>query len=567
MHELSLTAIVTLFTSGYLHDLVRVKPVSQLGLRLLLISIAVFTSKSYSLQRWPLTFSAEMQSLLAFLGFFCPLLVYANSSLPNIVIIFADDLGYGDLGCYGHPSSLTPNLDQLAAEGLRFTDFYVSTSACSPSRAALLTGRHPIRSGIYPGVFNSGSRGGLPLNETTIAEILKPQGYATAMVGKWHLGYGDSGKYLPIYQGFDNFFGVPYSHDQGPCQNLTCFPPDTKCYGTCDQGGVLLPVFQNKSIFEQPVNFPYLTKEYDEFVREYISYFANKAQPFFLYYASHHTHYPQFARKSYTGKSLRGPFGDALMEFDGSVGNIVQTLRNTGVEKNTFLFFTSDNGPETKRMSRGGNSGLLKCGKATTYEGGMREPAIAYWPGKIPVGVTHELASTLDLLPTIAALTNAKLPAVHLDGYDLTDLLFQGPKGNSKRNTMFYYPISPSKAHGVFAVRHGKYKAHFFTEGAQQSEKTADPACHRNATLTSHDPPLLFDLEADPSENYNLLIDGTKKYISLLQQIKLEKAKFEDGMEFAESEINKGEDPSLQPCYNPQCTPKPSCCHTPDKTM
>ncbi|XP_043944540.1 arylsulfatase A-like [Protopterus annectens] len=509
-----------------------------------------------------------MQPVGAVLWFLFPLVVYASSSLPNIIIIFADDLGYGDLGCYGHPSSLTPNLDQLAAGGLRFTDFYSSTSACSPSRAALLTGRHPIRSGIYPSVFNSGSRGGLPLNETTIAEILKPQGYATAIIGKWHLGYGANGKYLPIYQGFDDFFGVPYSHDQGPCQNLTCFPPDTKCYGTCDQGRVLLPVFQNDKIIKQPVDFPHLVEDYDDFAREFITNYAKKAQPFFLYYASHHTHYPQFAGKLYTGRSLRGPFGDALMEFDGSVGNIVQTLRHSGVENNTFLFFTSDNGPETKRMSRGGNSGLLKCGKATTYEGGMREPAIAYWPGKIPTGVTHELASTLDLLPTIAALTKAKLPTVHLDGYDLTDLLFQGPKGKSKRNTMFYYPITPSKILGMFAVRYGMYKAHFFTEGAQQSEKTADPDCHSTATLTAHYPPLLYDLEADPSENYNLLASGeAEKYTSLLQQIELEKAKFEAGMEFAESELNKGEDLNLQPCYNPQCTPKPSCCHTPDITL
>lgn len=499
--------------------------------------------------------------LWAFLFFVAPQAFSANSSLPNIVIIFSDDLGFGDLGCYGHPSSLTPNLDGLTADGLRFTDFYSANALCSPSRAALLTGRYPVRSGIYPGVFSPGSRGGLPLNETTIAKILEEQGYATAMVGKWHLGYGANGKFLPIYQGFKYFMGVPYSHDQGPCQNLTCFPPDTKCFGNCDQEDVLLPLFVNDDIIQQPVSFPDLTTFYNDFAHDFIAKSVKDGQPFFLYYASHHTHYPQFAGKSYTGKSLRGPFGDALMEFDGSVGKIVQTLKENGVEKNTFIFFTSDNGPETLRKSRGGNAGLLKCGKGTTYEGGMREPAIAYWPGKIPPGVTHELASTLDLLPTITALANARLPPVPLDGFDMQDILFKGPKGKSKRNTMFFYPPSPIKELGVFAVRYGKYKAHFYTQGARHSMFSPDPACNFSVFPTFHSPPLLFDLETDPSENYNLLTgSAAKNYTTIVQQIELEKAKFEMSMQFAESQINKGTDLYLQPCYNPTCTPRPSCC-------
>ncbi|XP_043944541.1 arylsulfatase A-like [Protopterus annectens] len=504
-----------------------------------------------------------LQQLWGFLSLIYPLVSSANSSLPNIVLIFGDDLGFGDLGCYGHPSSLTPNLDRLAADGLRFTDFYSANSLCSPSRAALLTGRYPVRSGIYPGVFYPGSRGGLPHNETTIAEILKEQGYATAMVGKWHLGYGANGEFLPIYHGFDNFMGVPYSHDQGPCQNLICFPPDTKCYGGCDQRHVLLPLFVNDGIIQQPVSFPDLTAFYNNFAHDFITKAVKDNQPFFLYHASHHTHYPQFAGKSYTGKSLRGPFGNALAEFDGSVGKIVQALKENGVEKSTFVFFTADNGPETLRKSRGGNSGLLKCGKGTTYEGGMREPAIAYWPGKIPPGVTHELASTLDLLPTIAALANAKLPSVPLDGFDMQDILFNGPKGKSKRNTMFFYPSSPSKILGVFAVRHGKYKAHFYTQGSSHSEFTPDPACNFSIFPTFHYPPLLYDLQTDPSENYNLLIGSTaKKYATILRQIELEKATFQMNMQFAESQINKGEDLSLEPCYNPQCTPRPSCCRS-----
>ncbi|XP_064417205.1 arylsulfatase A isoform X2 [Latimeria chalumnae] len=391
---------------------------------------------------------------------------FSTAPQPNIVIIFADDLGFGDLGCYGHPTSATPNLDKLATKGLRFTDFYAASPLCSPSRAGLLTGRHGVRSGIYPGVLYPGSKGGLPLNETTIAEILKPRGYATAMVGKWHLGLGAIGTYLPIHQGFDSFLGVPYSHDQGPCQNLTCFPPDTKCFGECDQGCVLLPIFHNDKIIEQPVDFPQLPRLYRTFMEKFITTSTKEKRPFFLYYASHHTHYPQFASKQYTGQSLRGPFGDSLMELDGSVGAIVHTLRENGVENNTLILFTSDNGPETKRKSRGGSSGLLKCGKATTYEGGMREPAIAYWPGKISPGITHQMASTLDFLPTIAALTKTNLPPVPLDGYDIQSVLFN--KGPSKRKLMLYYPYDPVEKIGVFAVRYGRYKAHFYTQETDQ---------------------------------------------------------------------------------------------------
>ncbi|XP_050809113.1 arylsulfatase A [Gopherus flavomarginatus] len=497
----------------------------------------------------------------------CPLgplvLLSASTNPPNILLIFADDLGFGDLGSYGHPTSATPNLDKMAARGLRFTDFYASCPLCSPSRAALLTGRYQTRSGVYPGVFYPGSRGGLPLSEVTIAEVLKARGYATAMVGKWHLGLGANGSFLPIHQGFDHFLGVPYSHDQGPCQNLTCFPPDTKCFGTCDQGVVPVPLLLNQSILQQPLAFPQLVPLYNKFSRDFIAGCARRGHPFFLYYASHHTHYPQFGSQEYVGQSLRGPFGDALMEFDGSVGLLLQALQENGLEGNTLVFFTADNGPETMRMARGGSSGLLKCGKGTTYEGGMREPAVAYWPGRISPGVTHEMASTLDVLPTLAALAKVPLPTVPLDGYDLSPVLFGG--GKSPRQMMFYYPPSPSELLGVFAVRYGKHKAHFFTQGAFHSGTTPDPDCHGLTPLTPHEPPLLFDLETDPAENYNLLQGGTVglEVLWVLKEIKLQKALFDQRMEFGESQIGKGTDLALQPCCAPHCTPKPSCCHCP----
>ncbi|XP_053111556.1 arylsulfatase A isoform X2 [Hemicordylus capensis] len=355
----------------------------------------------------------------------------------------------------------------------------------------------------------------------------------------------------------------PPAKQKGPCQNLTCFPPDTRCFGICDQGVVPVPLLWNQSILEQPVSFPHLVPRYNAFARDFIADCARRGQPFFLYYASHHTHYPQFASQEYTGQSPRGPFGDALLEFDGSVGRLLQALHDSGVDQNTLVFFTSDNGPSTMRMSRGGSSGLLKCGKGTTYEGGMREPAVAYWPGRIAPGVTHELASTLDLFPTLAAVAGVPLPNITLDGYDLSPVLFGN--GKSPRQTMFYYPPAASQLLGAFAVRYGKYKAHFFTQGAFLSGTTPDQDCHGLTPLKAHEPPLLFDLEVDPAENYNLLRGAAVKpeVLAALKEVCLQKARFDQQMVFGESQLAQGSDPSLQPCCAPQCSPKPSCCRCP----
>ncbi|XP_028320282.1 arylsulfatase A-like [Gouania willdenowi] len=480
-----------------------------------------------------------------------------SAAPPNFVLVFADDLGFGDLGCYGHPSSLTPNLDRMAAGGLRFTDFYCTSASCSPSRASLLTGRYQTRTGVYPGVFFPSSIGGLPLNETTIAEVLKTRGYSTAAMGKWHLGFGTNGTFLPVRQGFDHFLGIPYSHDQGPCDNMTCFYPDGKCFGTCDQDTVVVPLMKDDIITEQPISFIDLEKSYSDFGVNFIKSSVKKQQPFFLYYPAHHTHYPQYAGRGAAGRSLRGPFGDSLLELDDTIGRLIETLRENGVLNNTLVFFTADNGPQLSLMSRGGNSGPLKCGKGTTYEGGMRMPSIAYWPGTIRPGVTHELASTLDLLPTFARLAGAKLPDVFLDGVDMTELLTN--RGKSKREVMMFYPIHPNKIHGLFAIRLGKYKAHYYTEGNGRSGSTPDHNC--SISLQFHHPPLLFDLEADVSENYPLNVTERPDLQDVLEQIKKVKLQFEASMVFGESQIEKGKDPNLEPCCRPQCSPKPQCCH------
>lgn len=484
---------------------------------------------------------------------------------PNILLIFADDLGYGDLGVYGHPSSTTPNLDQLAAGALRFTDFYVPVSLCTPSRAALLTGRFPVRMGMYPGVLEPSSRGGLPLDEVTMAEMLAAQGYLTGMAGKWHLGVGPDGAFLPPNHGFHRFLGIPYSHDQGPCQNLICFPPNTTCEGSCDQDLVPIPLLNNLTVEAQPPWLPGLEARYVSFARELMTDAQRQGRPFFLYYASHHTHYPQFSSQTFGGRSGRGPFGDSLMELDAAVGALMTALGDLGLLGDTLVIFTADNGPETLRMSHGGSSGLLRCGKGTTFEGGVREPALFFWPGHIAPGVTHELASTLDLLPTLAALSRATLPNTTLDGFDLSPVLLG--TGTSPRKSLFFYSPSPDMIRGVFAVRSGKYKAHFFTQGSAHSDTTADPACHSTSPLTAHEPPLLFNLAEDPSENYNLLekvTDVSPEVMQELKHLQLLKAEFDASVVFGPSQMAQGEDPALQICCLPSCSPKPSCCHCPE---
>jgi arylsulfatase A len=273
-------------------------------------------------------------------------------------------------------------------------------------------------------VFSPPDIGGLPLDEVTIAEVLQSAGYRSAIVGKWHLGVGENNMYLPTNQGFDYYMGIPYSHDFCPC--FTCFYPSIACYDTCRLEDTPCPLFENTTIIQQPADLLTITQTYINASTSFIHTTAAKDVPFFLYMAFQHTHHPQFAGKKFTNTSTRLKFGDALNELDWGVGQIFSALSEAGVSDNTFVFFTSDNGPSLYREVRGGNAGPLRCGKGTTWEGGVRMPAIAWWPSKISPGRTQEMAATVDLLPTFAAVAGATPPSgVVLDGIDMAPILFR----------------------------------------------------------------------------------------------------------------------------------------------
>jgi len=424
--------------------------------------------------------------------------VFAATPAPNIIVILADDLGYGDLGCYGHPTIHTPNLDHMAAEGMRFTQFYSAAEVCTPSRAALLTGRLPVRSGMCHDQFRvlrAASIGGLPADEITIAEVLKKRDYATACIGKWHLGnYMNDAAHHPRRHGFDFYFGLPHSNDMNPMPGSPKGAP-----GRLDQDPNWwnAPLFRNENLIEQPADQSTLTRRYTEEALKFIH--EHKRGPFFVYFAHTFPHVPLFRSDKFKGRSARGLYGDVVEELDWSVGQILGSLRQEGLAENTLVFFTSDNGPWLIQGLAGGSAGLLKDGKGSTWEGGMREPGIAWWPGKIkPAIVTHELAGTMDLFVTCLKLAEAPLPRDRaIDGVDMAPILFG--TGKSLRDTWFFY-----RGTQLYAVRKGKFKAHFFTRSG-----------YGQAAAELHDPPLLFNLEADPSE----IFDVSKEHPEVLAEI------------------------------------------------
>lgn len=405
---------------------------------------------------------------------------------PNFVVIFCDDLGYGDLGCFGHPTIATPELDRMADEGMRWTQFYVAAPVCTPSRAALLTGRLPLRNGMCSNkrrVLFPNSKGGLPAEEVTIAELLSNAGYRTGCVGKWHLGHLP--EYLPTEHGFDSYFGIPYSNDMdrvssAPKGKKSIFEPQSAYFN--------VPLLRGKSIIEQPAEQTSLTKRYTEEAIKFIK--QSDEKPFFLYLAHSMPHVPLFRSEEFEGKSLRGLYGDVIEEIDWSVGQILATLRSEGLAENTCVVFTSDNGPWRSQLDHGGSAGLLREGKGTTWEGGMREPTLMWWPGKITANtVSPQLGCTTDLLATFASLSGASLPDDRvLDSYDLSPVLLKNEP--SPRESLFYY-----RGYELMAVRMGPWKVHYQIHGSYGTEPKQ---------LTKCDPVELYNLEQDPSEQYNV---------------------------------------------------------------
>ena len=427
-----------------------------------------------------------------------------GDKLPNFVVIFCDDLGYGDIGAFGHPTIKTPNIDRLASEGQRWTSFYVAASVCTPSRAGLITGRLPIRSGMCDDrhrVLFPNSFGGLPQSEITIARALRPAGYTTACIGKWHLGHLP--EYLPTNHGFDYYYGIPYSNDM-----------DRENRG--DQAIYNVPLHRNLEIIERPADQPTLTKRYTEESVKFIN--ENKDRHFFLYMAHTMPHIPLFRSEEFEDVSLRGLFGDVIEEIDWSTGEIIKALKEAGIEKNTLLLFTSDNGPWAIMKLNGGSPGILTGEKGATFEGGMREPTIFWWPGRIAPGTIMDMGTTMDVFPTFCKLAGVEVPKDRVyDGQDISPALFG--TGHSGRNVVFYY-----RGTRIFAVRKGPFKAHLITKTAYGPDDEMQ-----------HDPPLLFHLEHDPSELYNI----SDQHPGVIEDIRAEIEKHQQSLEPVENQLQK----------------------------
>ncbi len=422
-----------------------------------------------------------------------------QSSPPNFVIIFADDMGYGDIGVFGHPTIRTPNLDRMAAEGQKWTQFYVAASVSTPSRAGLLTGRLPVRSGMASSrrrVLFPDSNGGLPPEEISLARILGDNGYRTAMSGKWHLGH--KSPFLPTDHGFETYFGIPYSNDMDRVEETRGISQITLAEEE-NFDAYNVPLMRDNEIVERPADQRTITKRYTEEAVDRIREF--KDEPFFIYLAHSLPHIPLFRSEEFKDQSLAGFYGDVIEEIDWSVGRILETLEEEGISENTLVIFTSDNGHWHIFDTHGGLGGVLRGAKGGTFEGGMRVPTLIRWPGQIEPGVIMELGTTLDLMPTFCKLADVELPDDRIyDGYDLSPLLFGS--GNSVRDIVWYYWGTE-----VYAVRKGEYKAHFITQleyGTKTAHFVTKPESDVEIGRTVHDTPLLFNLNIDPSERHNI---------------------------------------------------------------
>ena len=410
----------------------------------------------------------------------------SGDKLPNIILIYTDDLGYADVGVFGAKGFKTPNLDELAKNGITFKDYYSAAPTCTPSRAALLTGCYPVRVGLP---FVIGPKGpdwtkgkdniGLNPEETTIASMLKHVNYATGCIGKWHLG--DKKEFLPTRCGFEYYFGLPYSHDMIKANDPRW--PD-------------LPLIENEKVMEFNPDLSQLTKRYTEKTLSFIE--QNKKHPFFLYLAHSMPHVPLFASEKFKGKSERGLYGDVVEEIDWSVGEIVNKLKELNLYEDTIIIYTSDNGPWLIYGNHAGSAGNLREGKFTTFEGGQREPCIISWPGKIPKGiVSNKTFSAIDFLPTIAAIIGTKLPNKKIDGKSALSLWENKPGAQNPHEALYYYAESVLEA-----VRWKNWKLHF--QHNYDSVKVPGKDGKQGISIGKTIDLSLFDLKNDPGEKINL---------------------------------------------------------------
>ncbi|XP_053511558.1 arylsulfatase G isoform X2 [Artibeus jamaicensis] len=503
---------------------------------------------------------------VTFLGCLYPLVNFCfneetRGQKPNFMIILADDMGWGDLGANWAETKDTANLDKMAAEGMRFVDFHAAASTCSPSRASLLTGRLGLRNGVTHN-FAVTSVGGLPLNETTLAEVLQQAGYVTGMIGKWHLGHHSS--YHPNFRGFDYYFGIPYSHDMGctdtpgynhpPCPacprgDRPSRSPDRDCYTD-----VALPLYENLNIVEQPVNLSRLAWEYAEKATQFIQHASTSGRPFLLYVGLAHMHVPLPETQLSADPRGRGPYAAGLRELDSLMGQIKDTVDRTAKE-NTFVWFTGDNGPWAQKCELAGSVGPFtgswqvrrggSPAKQTTWEGGHRVPAVAYWPGRIPTNVTSTaLLSVLDVFPTVLALAGARLPrGRRFDGLDASEVLFD--RSQTGHRVLFHPNSGAAGEYGALqTVRLERYKAFFVTGGAKACDGSVGPE-------QQHEPPLIFNLEDDGAEAVPLE-PGSAEYQSVLPRVREVLA--DVLQDIADDHISKADytqDPSVTPCCNP----------------
>ncbi len=419
------------------------------------------------------------------LVFFIGLQGAKAASPPNIILVFMDDLGYADIGPFGATRQKTPHLDQMAAEGMRLTDFYSTCSVCTPSRSSLMTGCYPRRVNMHVDEKNlcvlfPAARKGLSPDEVTIAELLKQQGYATACLGKWHLG--DHPDFLPTSQGFDYYFGIPYSNDM-------------------NRKEVPLPLVRNETVIEVPVKQETITKRYTEEAVRFIT--TNKKRPFFLYLPHTAVHLPLFPGKSFHGKSQNGRYGDWIEEIDSSMGTVFKTLKSEGLDNNTLVLFTSDNGSRQK-----GSNDPLRGKKGRTDEGGMRVPCVVRWPGKIPAGSSSgEITATIDLLPTFAKLAGTNAPTDRtIDGKNIWPILSGQPQARSPHEAFYYYQMDQLQA-----VRSGPWKLFVAMDAKKRNWGKPEPA----------QPLKLFNLATDIHEDTNLATakpDVVKRLLALAEK-------------------------------------------------